>query len=237
MKRLILLTLLTSSLSFPLELYVAPKFMKWEEYESGQRLLRERGFLLSGGVRFTRGMFKGGVEVYGGTLVYDGQTQAGEPVKTDTEYRGVSLWAGLRRETGGTMRLAGELLYHPELWVRDIKSTEKAIGYSETWFFDTLDVGLELIHSQLGAYVMGKYRLFLRDAYMQASIEGIPQLRPKKGPAYELGIGLRRGSFGTELTYSYVKFRRSQPKPYGSLLVLQPESVRETLSWRILLSF
>ncbi|MDQ7082041.1 MAG: hypothetical protein Q9N34_02910 [Aquificota bacterium] len=84
---------------------------------------------------------------------------------------------------------------------------------------------------------MGRYRLFLRDAYMQASIEGIPQLRPRKGPAYELGIGLRRGKLGTELTYSYVKFKRSQPKPYGNLFVLQPESIRETLSWKILLYF
>ncbi|MDQ7082042.1 MAG: hypothetical protein Q9N34_02915 [Aquificota bacterium] len=65
------------------------------------------GFLLSGGIRFTGDMFKGGVEVYGGTINYDGQTQAGEPVKTDTEYRGVSLRAGLRREIGETVRLAG----------------------------------------------------------------------------------------------------------------------------------
>ncbi|EDP75148.1 hypothetical protein [Hydrogenivirga sp. 128-5-R1-1] len=228
--------LLGSSLGFALEVYVSPKYFLWEEFDSsGNKLLDETGLILGLGLRGDAGFFTGEAELYGGTVRYDGQTQAGDPVETDTNYLGVSAAGGVWGEAGSTVRLRGELLYRSELWVRDIESTSKAVGYSETWFFDSIDLGLRL--SSGGTYAYGKYRYMFRDARMQASLTGVPELSPKKGQAYELGAGLKGSSYGIELSYSYVKFRRSEPKPYGSGYVLQPESVRQIISLKFISLF
>ncbi len=218
-------------LAFSIEVYVTPRYFLWEEFNSsGDKLLDESGFLLALGMRGDLSFLTGGLEIYGGTVNYDGQTQAGDPVQTDTGYLGLSAAAGLWFERGEYVRLRGEVLYSSELWVRDIRSTQNALGYKETWFYDSVDLGLRIASG--GFYTFGRYRYMVGNAYMQASLAGVPELRPKRGPAYELGVGVKGQDYGVELSYSYTKFNRSDPKPYGSGYVLQPESVRRTVSLR-----
>ena len=236
MRKALPLFLLSLGTAFSLDLYLSPKYFLWKEFDaSGDRLLKESGPLLGLGLRDDLGFFTGEAEIYGGTVRYDGQTQAGDPVETDTNYVGVSAKGGVWTERGSELRLRWELLYHLELWVRDIESTSKAVGYSETWFFDSLDLGLRLSSGKF--YTLGRYMFMFQDARMQASLAGVPELRPRRGPAYELGAGFKGASYGLELLYSYVKFRRSEPKPYGSGYVLQPESVRQTLTLRLISFF
>ncbi|RLJ71104.1 hypothetical protein BCF55_1396 [Hydrogenivirga caldilitoris] len=234
--RKIAASLLLFKFAFSLEVYLYPQYFLWKEFSpAGGKLLEESGFLLGLGLRGDVGYFTGKAELYGGTVDYDGQTQVGDPVQTDTNYIGTSLAGGMWFETGKVIRFRGEALYHFDLWVRDIESTSEAVGYSERWFFDSLDLGLKVSSGEL--YAFGTYRLMLRDARMQASLEGIPELRPKMGPAYELGVGMKGASYGVELVYSYVKFKRSEPEPYGSGYVLQPESEKQTLSLRLISYF
>ncbi len=225
-------SLLFSVSAFGIEIYLSPKYMTWEEFvPSKGRLLKESGFILGVGLIHEKNLFAGGVEIYGGVLNYDGQTQAGTPVETDTRYLGGNAHIGIWKEWGEKVKLKGNLSYRVESWIRDIRSTSQAEGYSEVWFFDALDVGLKISKGMY--YAFSTYRFMFRDARMKASIEGVPVLRPKKGPAYEIGAGIKLSSFSVELTYQYTKFRLSDPKPFRNGYVLQPVSVRKLYILRL----
>jgi len=233
--RILSVILTAVSLCFSLEIYLSPRYMTWEEFEGGRKLLREEGLILADGLRGKGRAFKGGLEIYGGSIKYDGQTQAGDPVKTDTRYTGSSFYIGAFKRLGSKPILELDLIYRAELWLRDIKSTQNAIGYKELWFYDLISPGVRLEWDTL--YVFGRYGFMFRDARMQANIEGIPELRPKRGSSYDFGLGFRKNPFGVELSLSYVKFKRSNPRPFAGGYVLQPESIRRIVSMSILYSF
>lgn len=111
----------------------------------------------------------------------------------------------------GLWKETGEVGYRAELWVRDIESTERAVGYSERWFFDSAVLSLKLSKGNL--YTFGRYLFMFRDAQMQASLEGVPELRPRRGPSFEVGVGVRGRPLGLEMSYSSTEFKRSAPKP------------------------
>ncbi len=188
MRRAFLCLLISLGCSLGAELYISPRYTRWEEFESGRRLLRESGLLLGLGLRGDVGFVTGELKLYGGTLRYDGQTQAVEPVQTDTNYGGFSTYVGLWKETG-------------------------EVGYSERWFFDSAVLSLKLSKGNL--YTFGRYLFMFRDAQMQASLEGVPKLRPRRGPSFEVGAGVRGRPLGLEMSYSSTEFKRSAPKPYA----------------------
>jgi len=127
-----------AALSFAFEVYVAPRYMVWEEYDAGgDRLLREEGWLIALGVAGEGRLLRGSAEVYGGRLAYDGQTQGGTPVQTDTVYSGFRLQGGVGWDLGEEIVFSPRLLYTLEGWVRDIRSTSYALGYREYWSYNT----------------------------------------------------------------------------------------------------
>ncbi len=241
MRYLILLMSFTT-LSFALEAYVAPRYMVWEEYDAGGgRLLREEGWLVAFGVLGEGRLLRGGAEVYGGRINYDGQTQGGTPVRTDTVYSGFRLQGGVGWNLGEGVVFSPRLLYTLEGWVRDIRSTSYAIGYREFWSYHTLDLKgvISHVHGRVRGYMFGTLRLMLGGAVMRTDLEGVPTLYPKRGPAFDLGCGVRVGRFRFEISHSYVRFNRSDPVPTSSpgVFALQPESVRRTLSLTFALRF
>jgi len=233
---------LFTAVSFGFEIYLSPRYTVWEEFDSaGGKLLEERGWLLGVGAFKEGELLRGGVEIYGGTLSYDGQTQAGTPVETDTVYSGLSLYGGVGWELGERFILKPQILYRLEGWVRDIRSTPTAVGYREFWSYHTLDLRGEISHShgELRGYMFGTLRVMLGDAVMRTDLEGVPTLYPKRGPAYELGCGVERGRLRFEISHSFVRFNRSDAVPTATpgVYVLQPESVRRTLSFTLALEF
>ncbi|HIC97268.1 MAG TPA: hypothetical protein EYP11_02575 [Aquificaceae bacterium] len=232
MRRFLILFILPC-ISLGVELYLSPRYVTWEEFYRGERLLKEKGWVVGVGLRHEAKPLVVGGELYAGTLDYDGRTQTGVPVETDTDYRGLSLYVGVARDFARW--LEGALLYSLEAWERDINSTSLATGYVERWFYHTLDLRLKL-SAGVGdhrAYLFGAYRFMIEDARMQADIAGMPLLRPKRGPAYEVGAGLSANKLVVEALFSYIRFNESEEEPFGSGVVLQPESVRKSYTVRV----
>ncbi len=225
------LTLWTGA-SISVELYFSPKFMVWEEFYGGSKLLREEGWLGGLGVRWERKNFTAGGEFYGGTLIYDGQTQLGDPVRTRVNYSGLYLYLGPYFYLSKLLDL--EIFYRVEAWRRDIESTPRALGYAENWLYHSLDAKLTLWFSKLHLYYLHR---FVLGASMQASLIGFPPLEPKRDAAFELGGGIERGRLSLRLSYSYLRFAQSDPKRVGSFYVLQPTSVRQLYGLSLGLKF
>lgn len=223
---------LLSALAFPLELYLSPRYMVWEEFYQGSKLLREDGWILGLGLKHEGRYIRTGAELYGGRLTYDGQTQAGDPVKTKTDYAGLQIYLGPQIDITELLNVG--LSYRLEVWKRNIRSTSYAIGYSEDWFYHSLDPNITLEVSNF--YLYSLYR-FVLGARMQANVYGVPQLEPKRDTAYEVGAGFKRGRFSLGLYYSYLKFRQSDVKRAGTYYVLQPTSVRELYGIRFGIEF
>ena len=221
-----------SALSLSAELYMSPRYMAWEEFYQGSKLLRENGWILGLGLKHEGRYVQMGAEIYGGRLNYDGQTQAGDPVRTKTDYAGLQAYLGPRIDITDFLRVG--LLYNLELWRRNIRSTSYAIGYSEDWFYHSIDPKVSI--KALNLYIYSLYR-FVLGARMQANIYGVPQLEPRRSTAYEVGAGFRKGRMSLEFYYSYLRFRQSEPKRAGTSYVLQPTSVRELYGFRFGIGF
>lgn len=111
----------------------------YEEFVNGATLDREYGLLpgLAAEVVYTRGRWFGrwGLHYHGGTVNYDGQTQGGVPVDTDTgtEILDTELSGGYRwlRLGHWSASVYGGLGYRH--WDRDIHSSPAAYGVFETY--------------------------------------------------------------------------------------------------------
>lgn len=110
-----------------------------ETGNAGRRLNREHGTLpgLSGALHGTGQGISVGLDFYAfaGDVSYDGQTNAGAPIRTRTDQRIAdgSGWIGMRALDSGVTHLdvfAGAGL---RWWNRDIRSTATAFGLDETY--------------------------------------------------------------------------------------------------------
>lgn len=118
---------------------VSMESFQWSEYDSsGSRLLREHGPRLGFGLRwdnYARPLdhwrYSALTRLTVGTVSYDGQTQSGVPVQTDTQYTGLrgEVMAGYQVGFGLLVQGGAGL----DLWQRLIKDTTSAIGYRETY--------------------------------------------------------------------------------------------------------
>jgi hypothetical protein len=118
----------------------------FKEYADGERLNHEHGTLygLVGGVQASRNalLVEGDLSWFGNDVRYNGQTQAGAPVKTQTDEHILDALARagwrFRRQERLQYQLFGGLGYR--YWQRDIKSTSAATGVNETytWWYGLL---------------------------------------------------------------------------------------------------
>ncbi|MBN1808053.1 MAG: hypothetical protein JW909_03230 [Planctomycetes bacterium] len=117
--------------------YLELGYYRWAEYLGSEQLLEETGALFSTGVLCSMPWADLEMQLFFGTLAYDGQTMLGTPVETDTDYFGfiansTGSWRGrraIRPEIGS------EPIYRLTLalWSRDIQSTPMVMGYDEFW--------------------------------------------------------------------------------------------------------
>ena len=123
-------------------LYLKVESFTWtENSESGTKLLEETGplYALGSSARWdinklvTLGIR---AEQFVGTVDYDGQTQDGEPVETDTGYLGFLLEGDMGYKFAVREKGCFELFAGPgyKWWERNLKSTGDAIGYIENWW-------------------------------------------------------------------------------------------------------
>ena len=122
------------------DVYAKIESFTWKEFDGGSQLLKESGPIYGIGLSVKGDIFKSLTlktrgELFMGSVDYDGQTQAGTPVETDTDYKGLKI------EVDGGRKIIEkeESSFEPFVglgvrrWTRDIQSTGSAIGYEETW--------------------------------------------------------------------------------------------------------
>ncbi|OGT89412.1 MAG: hypothetical protein A2514_15885 [Gammaproteobacteria bacterium RIFOXYD12_FULL_61_37] len=130
---------------------------EWTEYFQGERLLKESGErgVLKAKFEGNQGGFVYGTsgKLYSGAVNYDGSTQAGVPVQTETDYNGYQAETTLGWrfplsviEDGEQSLdlLAGIGLDH---WERDIKDGRDALGNAAQGYVEKYDVP----YAKLGA--------------------------------------------------------------------------------------
>jgi hypothetical protein len=145
-----ILTFVTSDTYAETQIYGKVESFTWKEFDlSGNRLLKESGPIYSLGIesRFFMGSnftISPMGEIFYGAVNYDGQTQAGVPVETDTDYLGLKLEGdiGYYIEISRKVSLEPFLGLGYRLWYRDLESTDNAVGYLERWYSMYTKTGL-----------------------------------------------------------------------------------------------
>ncbi len=221
--------------------YLKAEQFVWKEFDGGTRLLKESGPRFGLGIfrhyEKNRLTFRPMAEVYGGSVDYDGQTQGGTPVATDTNYVGgkIGFDAGGVVTPGSAIRLEPFAGVRVEYWDRDIESTADAIGYSERWESATLRGGLR---GETGPGWGRRVRLFgeaaLQWPFSAANRANFPfigkvKVRPDGMLGWSAEAGMKTGPVRVALFYEAVRFSKSEPVviPLGggsALLLLQPDS-------------
>jgi hypothetical protein len=126
-------------------LYLMAENFTWKEFSGDETLLEESGPICGLGFSGNVGgkpaqpfAFHYKAEGYFGYIDYDGRTQEGDPVKTDTRYLGLKTELGLGYkifigESGFSFEPLGGFGYR--WWMRDITDSSRGVGlgYEEFW--------------------------------------------------------------------------------------------------------
>lgn len=239
--------------------YLSVQQYTWEEFSEGRRLLKESGQLVSAGILVGASTdfsltLRAKAELFGGTVDYDGETQAPNPlpVETDVNYFGVrnEVDFGYRTTFYRTASTSSpgtgseELRFEPfaglgyRWWLRDLEDStastgQRVSGYTEEWLSG---------YGRLGA--RGSYRpgptvsLFaeggaLYPFYTGNTVDfvgsGETTFRPRgrvSGFA-EAGVSWRQ----LRISFNYEGFRwgRSPVKRVGNSGFLQPQSTSDLM--------
>jgi hypothetical protein len=126
------------------DIYVLYEDFTWKEFGSaGNRLLKEHGPLVGFGAAYAAWLpgnltLKPRGELFFGQVDYDGQTQVGTPVMTDTSYGGIKLEADLGAKIGDEFSIEPFGGLALRTWWRDIDDSidifgDPVVGYTENW--------------------------------------------------------------------------------------------------------
>lgn len=230
------------------DVYGLVEYFTWREFEdTGAQILREAG--PRGGIGFTyhaelqNGLsLRPRVELYGGHVDYVGQTMAGTPVKSNTNYFAFKFEA----DAGGKIG-RNELLLEPfggfgfRIWDRDIEDTATASGYLEEWFIVYLRAGLRmdalLSKESKMFFVAGtKFPVYNQNTAYLSDIgySDDATLHPGKKISFFAEAGFKAGGFKLSAFYDSMRFSQSAP---GFAGFFQPRSESDVYGLRIGRSF
>ncbi len=207
------------------EVYGGIQHFTWKEYDSGAKLLEESGpVFVAGGITgrtLTKSLsarLKG--EIFGGGVDYDGQTQSGHPVTTDTDYLGAKLEADLIWNMTVTEKhtLAPFAGVGARIWNRDIQSTlfrdqndgetKLARGYTEKWrnYYGRAGIsGTRSFDGQWQGFFLAGARI---PVYTENVVNSVV-LEPGNRFSGFAEAGLEHGRFKISLFYEGLRFSKS----------------------------
>ncbi len=236
------------------DIFLKTDIFSWKEYDNtGELLLEESGPIFGIGSAtkfdFDPMTLKLGAVMYGGMVDYDGQTQAGAPVETRTDYMGVKFgidfgWKFMLAEMTSFESFVGPAA---NCWGRDIRSTDNAAGYFERWWSIYTRLGLRGDHAfpgKLGIFAEGGIKL---PVYNENRVDwrsfgwGRITVKPGRKETFFAEAGFRWENLKAALFYENMKFPKSAPvKKYVSgrtLTVWQPRSEADIIGMNIGLVF
>ena len=220
------------------DVYIKGENFKWKEYDNNNsKLLEEYGHIYGVGI-FGKTVLteisnkliaKGKLEAFDGTVNYDGQTQDGSPIKTETDYRGNKIQGSL----GWEFYITKHLLLEPFAglghlrWVRKIRSTENAIGYAEIWrnFYYLVGIYCDYIFTnQLNTFAEIEIKIPI-DNELEIGLVGNKNsiiINPGEKKSIFTEAGLKYSQFKASIFYEGMKFSKSKVDTFNQ--IYQPKS-------------
>ncbi|HKJ76001.1 MAG TPA: hypothetical protein VKA64_02250 [Gammaproteobacteria bacterium] len=223
----------------------------WREYDtSGDKLLEEEGprfFIGMDGERTMPSNWTYGfrARAYSGEVDYDGQTQAGSTLETDTDYEGIELALDFSHPLaaeGGSSPASLRFGLGVDWWDRTIEDTATASGYTERYRIPYLDFGLTYRWNEtVGFYAEGgvKHPFSTKESIDDLGNYDDVDLEPEGDFSPYLGIGYRfPARWDIELSYETYRFDRSDDEPLKQNgvqvgTVTQPESKQDTIALNV----
>jgi len=225
-------------------LYGAVESFAWKEFaDSGARAVRESGPLFGIGLAYSH-EFEDRItvspkgEFFLGSVDYDGQTQAGEPVKSTVGYLGFTFDGDLSMKFKVTQSFFLEPFGGLGLrwWIRDIKngttsSGTVASGYTEGWItlygrFGARG-GVDVTRQTLLFFEAGVKLPFYNanTAYLSdAGLGPDVTLHPGLQASFFAEAGARISRVRASLFYDGLRFSRSTDVVSGAYIYWQPQS-------------
>jgi hypothetical protein len=227
--------------------YPSLQYFTWEEFVGGRRILQEKGLLYGAGAAVVLDLLqtdagvltlRGKVELFGGVVDYDGQTQASLPANTDVSYFGTRAEGGV----GWAFPLAsGRLEPFVGLgyrwWLRDIHDTTttdpsqpgtiQVQGYTEQWESAYMKLGLAFSHLlsrewRLVVEAGGKYPFYNANTFDL----GLGSVTVKPEPRWSAfaELGARYHQLRLTLFYEGYRVDQSPGRRHGTVEFFQPQS-------------
>jgi hypothetical protein len=232
------------------DVYLKLESFTWKEYlDSGEKILEESGPIYGLGISNQSEIgksliigFKG--ELFGGSVDYDGQTQAGDPAQTDTDYLGYMIEGDFGVKAIDTEKFMLEPFAGLgfKWWVRDLKSNSTATGYEERWqsFYARLGIRCEeRLSSPLKLFFGAGLKLpIYNENEVELSKFGLSDitLEPGNQNSFFADAGLKTDRFLARFFYESMKFSKSDPDDvYG--VFYQPESEADIYGLNVGLRF
>lgn len=219
------------------DIYFKIESFTWKEYEDGgSQLLKESGPIYGLGASTKLDIIKSLTlkfksELFGESIEYDGQTWAGTPVKTYTDYFGFKVEGDIGRifmmtEKSSLEPFAG-LGYR--WWLRDIQNSSNSIGYEETWWSSYARLGIRSNHifsDQLNAFAEAGVKFPMNtENEADLSVLGFSTvtLEPGNETSFFAEAGLKREKLKFSIFYEGMRFSKSSlDNNYNAFY--QPES-------------
>ena len=235
-------------------LYAHVEQFVWEEFnDDGTRLLEESGPLFGfggtlGGRLSPRWRAFGLGELFFGEVDYDGATIDGRPVKSETEYTGTKLEAGMSLALAPDAAVSIEPLAGIGLrgWLRDLQDVSAEIrGYEERWL---------AIYAMLGAHLAATTSggsLWTADLGVRLPLDNRAEydfsnlgadvtvtVEPGGDTAFYAEAGWAKDRFTVSAFFEQLRFDKSNVAVIGGeLLIWQPESQADIAGLRAGITF
>lgn len=240
-----------------MEVYGLMESFTWREFDGGVQILKESGPRFGVGFAYAHEFpnhmtVKPRIELNGGSVDYDGQTQAGVPASTTTNYFGFKFELDL----GGKVRMWPGAVFEPfggfgfRSWFRDIEDTvaadgTPATGYTEDWttFYGRLGFRGEQELGQMNKLFLeaGVKLPIHTENYIDdenVSYEDIT-LEPGNKPSFFAEAGVKLQNFKISAFYDSMRFKTSptvvvyDPFVSGYVAYQQPRSDADMYGLRI----
>ncbi len=227
------------------DVYLQVHSFTWKEFTNGSELLEESGPIYAlGGLATLENnslTFRGRGEFFAGSITYDGQTQAGTPVETDTDYVGIKL----EGDAGWKKRFEDKASIEPfagigfRVWNRDIQSTDNATGVEEKWTSIYARLGLRgdsALTDKLTVFAEGGVKFPFYNTN-RVDVYDVT-LEPKRKASGFAEVGLKWKKLKASVFYEGLRFDESDVEPIGGGLgVFQPKSEADIFGLNVGRSF